>query len=107
MGRHAPVPARVTQYLEVQHSADERAAHRLLAEYAASRRKAAGGDAGRAAADFVTTLLKKRMFSSPKAFAETVETHLKTMTQAGPPADSQERHRPGRGRHIESGVGSG
>ena len=73
-------PKRVTRYLEVHHSAEEREAHGMLAEYAASRRKAATGDAGRAAADFVTTLLKKRMFSSPKAFAETVETHLKTMT---------------------------
>src|SRR5260370_41241672 len=52
----------------------------MLAEYGASRRKAAGGAARRAAADFVTTLLKKRLFSSPKAFAETVETHLGTMT---------------------------
>src|SRR6266700_7079041 len=73
-------PGRVTQYLEVHHSAEDRAAHQMLANYAASRRKAAAGDAGRVAADFVTTLLKKRLFSSPKAFAETVETHLRTMT---------------------------
>ncbi|HET9899325.1 MAG TPA: DISARM system SNF2-like helicase DrmD [Streptosporangiaceae bacterium] len=71
---------RVTGYLEVDHSPDERSAHRMLAEYAASRRAGARGDGGRAAADFITTLLKKRMFSSPKAFAETVETHLATMT---------------------------
>ncbi|HEX3388940.1 MAG TPA: hypothetical protein VHT94_07875, partial [Streptosporangiaceae bacterium] len=38
------------------------------------------GTAGVAASNFVITLLKKRMFSSPKAFAETIETHLKTMT---------------------------
>ena len=74
-------PTRVAQYLEVQHSAEERRAHRLLTEYAASRRKAAGGEAGQAAADFVTTLLKKRLFSSPKAFAETIETHRSTMTR--------------------------
>jgi superfamily II DNA or RNA helicase len=73
-------PVRITSYLEVRHSSEEREAHRMLSEYAASRRKAAGGDAGRLAADFVTTLLKKRLFSSPKAFAETVERHLKTMT---------------------------
>ena len=83
MGRHAPVSRRGSpQYLEVQHSAEERRAHRLLTEYAASRRKAAGGEAGQAAADFVTTLLKKRLFSSPKAFAETIETHLKHHDQA-------------------------
>jgi hypothetical protein len=67
-GWDAQVPVRVTAYLEVAHSAEERAAYQLLAEHAASRRMAAGGGAGRAAADFVTTLLKKRMLSSPKAF---------------------------------------
>jgi superfamily II DNA or RNA helicase len=77
-------PVRVPRYLEVTHSDEERRAHRMLAEYAASRREAAGGgDAGRTAADFVTTLLKKRLFSSPKAFAETVETHLATMSRRG------------------------
>jgi superfamily II DNA or RNA helicase len=76
-------PRRLMRYLEVEHTADERAAHRLLAEYADSRRETAGGDAGRAAVDFVTTLLKKRLFSSPKAFAETVEAHLRTITARG------------------------
>src|ERR1022692_793918 len=87
-------PPRITSYLEVQHSAEEREAHRMLAEYADSRRKAAGGDAHRTAADFVTTLLKKRLFSSPKAFAETVETHLKTMTARARTAD------PGQGADV-------
>ena len=72
---------RVPQYLEVQHSAEERrrapAADRVRAPAAA--RRPAGRRA--TAADFVTTLLKKRLFSSPKAFAETIETHLKTMTR--------------------------
>ena len=74
-------PERNTRYLEVQHSEQEHKAHAMLAEYAASRHEAATGEAGKAAADFVTTLLKKRMFSSPKAFAETVETHLATMSR--------------------------
>ena len=104
-------PRRVTQYLEVQHSAEEREAHRMLAEYAASRRKAGGGDAGRAAADFVTTLLKKRMFSSPKAFAETVETHLKTMTararSARQTANASESHDPGQEARSTSRAESG
>jgi hypothetical protein len=64
----------------------------MLAEYAASRRKAADGDAGRAAAGFVTKLLKKRLFSSPKAFAETVETHLKPCP-LGPGKPGQPRNR--------------
>jgi superfamily II DNA or RNA helicase len=73
-------PKRTNHYLEVEHSEEERKAHRMLAEYAASRRKSAVGEAGKVAADFVTTLLKKRMFSSPKAFAETVETHTASMS---------------------------
>ena len=76
-------PIRITDSLEVDHSSAEREAHRLLTEYATSRHDAArrqSGDAGAAAANFVIMLLKKRLFSSPKAFAETIETHLATMT---------------------------
>ena len=81
---------RITESLEVDHSSAEREAHRLLTEYATSRRDAArrqSGDAGAAAANFVIMLLKKRLFSSPKAFAETIETHLATMTARSEPAD--------------------
>ena len=46
VGRHAPVPAPGDEYLEVEHTAEERAAHQLLAEYAASRRKAGGRGCG-------------------------------------------------------------
>ncbi|GAB3139101.1 DISARM system SNF2-like helicase DrmD [Micromonospora sonneratiae] len=73
-------PVRRLGYLEVDYSPAERNAHELLSRYAASRREGAQGRAGEIAADFVTTLLKRRLFSSPKAFAETVDTHLATMT---------------------------
>ncbi|MEH1014225.1 DISARM system SNF2-like helicase DrmD [Micromonospora sp. CPCC 206060] len=73
-------PARHLNYLEVDYPAAERQAHDQLNRYAASRRSGAPGRAGELAADFVTTLLKRRLFSSPKAFAETVDTHLATMT---------------------------
>lgn len=72
-------PVRKLHYLEVTYSEQERHAHALLARYADSRRRSAVGEAGRVAADFVTMLLKRRLFSCPKAFAETVETHLATM----------------------------
>lgn len=71
---------RELSYLEVTHSDEERHAHDLLRTYADSRRGRAGGSTQRTAADFVTTLLKRRLFSSPKAFAETVEVHLATMS---------------------------
>ncbi|MFD4696703.1 DISARM system SNF2-like helicase DrmD [Streptomyces niveus] len=74
-------PRRVPHALEVRYSDETRAAYAKLAEYARSRRDGnGGGKAGGTAADFVTTLLKKRFLSSPKAFAETVHTHLDTMT---------------------------
>ncbi|MFC6080451.1 DISARM system SNF2-like helicase DrmD [Sphaerisporangium aureirubrum] len=72
----AEFPERRLDYLEVDYSAAERTAHELLTRYAASR----SAGSGRAAPDFVVSLLKKRLFSSPKAFAETVETHLATMS---------------------------
>ncbi|MGH3535058.1 MAG: hypothetical protein ACRDQG_10190, partial [Pseudonocardiaceae bacterium] len=65
-------PQRNLDYLEVSYSESERHAHQLLNRYAASRRSSADGKPAKAAADFVTTLLKRRMFSSPKAFAETL-----------------------------------
>ncbi|MFD9874355.1 DISARM system SNF2-like helicase DrmD [[Kitasatospora] papulosa] len=75
-------PKRVPHALEVPYGSDARDAYGKLSEYARLRRGDHGaGKAGRTAADFVTTLLKKRFLSSPKAFSETVHTHLKTMTK--------------------------
>lgn len=69
--------------LEIDYPPHERDVHRLLEDYTASRRKDAGGDrSGRRAADFVTLLLKKRLFSSPIAFAKTLETHRQTVAAA-------------------------
>ncbi|MFE4048580.1 hypothetical protein [Streptomyces sp. YIM B13518] len=78
-------PQRVPHALEVRYGDETRAAYAKLAEYARSRREGNdGGKAGGTAADFVTTLLKKRFLSSPKAFAETIATHLETMTSKRP-----------------------
>ncbi|MFE1395365.1 DISARM system SNF2-like helicase DrmD [Nocardiopsis alba] len=78
----ARFPARVLGYAEVDYSEAEREAHRTLVEYADSRRDRVGRG-GRHTVDFVTTLLKKRLFSSPQAFARTVTTHLATMDAKG------------------------
>ncbi|WP_326599212.1 DISARM system SNF2-like helicase DrmD [Streptomyces sp. NBC_01803] len=72
--------------LEVAYDAVTRDAYAKLDQYAQSRREiisgqmALKGTAPNRAADFVVTLLKRRFLSSPKAFASTVEAHLKTMT---------------------------
>ncbi|WP_364710930.1 DISARM system SNF2-like helicase DrmD [Streptomyces ossamyceticus] len=83
-------PKRVPHALEIDHSEGTREAYAKLTEYARSRRGDQGeGKAGRTAADFVTTLLKKRFLSSPKAFAETIHTHLETMTSRRAAAEEE------------------
>lgn len=59
----------------------ERQAHALLNEFAALRRKRLTTKRGRASVDLVTLLLKKRLFSSPRAFAHTVGVYLETVQQ--------------------------
>ena len=78
-------PTREIVPLEVRYTGEERAAHAALRRYAESRAQAAEqarGKAGRVAAEFVLTLLKKRLFSSPAAFAHTLDRHVETMTRA-------------------------
>jgi superfamily II DNA or RNA helicase len=73
---------RVIDKLEVPYSNEERAIHEALTTYASSRSAVARaeGEGERVAADFVLTLLKKRLFSSPAAFAATLDQHVRTMT---------------------------
>lgn len=66
---------RVLVPIEVAYSEDERRTHELLSEYATLRSKAAKQAGGGFATDFVLKLLKKRLFSSPAAFASTLERH--------------------------------
>jgi hypothetical protein len=76
-------PRRVIDRLVVPYGEEERAVHAALTAYAASRSAAARaqGEGERVAAEFVLTLLKKRLFSSPAAFASTLDQHLRTLTQ--------------------------
>jgi len=80
-------PRRRVVMLEVHHPDSERKVHADLVAYAAARRARLGsGDpSANAAADFVTTLLKKRLFSSPAAFLRTLEVHRETITRARRP----------------------
>src|SRR5688572_5913575 len=64
---------RVIVPLEVDYSDDERRMHQLLARYARLRRDGATSSASRVATEFVTILLKKRLFSSPAAFLNTID----------------------------------
>jgi superfamily II DNA or RNA helicase len=65
--------------IPVQYPQDEREIHALLTEFAQLRRKRLHSSTGRKATDLVTLLLKKRLFSSPAAFAHTVRVYLDTL----------------------------
>jgi SNF2 family DNA or RNA helicase len=75
-------PRRRVVMLEVEHPESEREVHAALAAYGAARARRLGGDpSSQAAADFVVTLLKKRLFSSPAAFLRTLEVHRDTLAR--------------------------
>lgn len=73
---------RVIEPLEVDYSQAERLAHQQLKEYAESRKLTTKSDPERLATEFVMKLLKKRLFSSPAAFATTLEKHEQSLTTA-------------------------
>jgi superfamily II DNA or RNA helicase len=80
-------PRRDARAIPVSYPRDEREAHALLDEFAVVRRKRLTSRRGRAATDLVTLLLKKRLFSSPRAFAHTVGIYLETVqARTGKPA---------------------
>lgn len=70
---------RAVRHLEVPYAEEERQAHRALQAYSGLRLKNAVSDGERMAAEFVLKLLKKRLFSSPAAFAITLEKHAATV----------------------------
>ncbi|MFI0370847.1 DISARM system SNF2-like helicase DrmD [Actinomadura sp. 1N219] len=66
--------------IPVAYPDDEREIHKLLQEFAQARRHRLNQTRrGRRAADLVTLLLKKRLFSSPAAFAHTVAAYMETL----------------------------
>lgn len=69
--------------LEISYTTEEREMHQLLRDYAASREKSVVGTRLRYGTDFVHTLLKKRLFSSPRAFGITLEKHRETLAGRG------------------------
>ena len=86
--------ARHTSTIAVEYPESERAVHRRLAELTEMRRKRTTRRTGRRAVDLVTLLLKKRLFSSPAAFAHTVGVYLATLERRSgrpvPPARDED-----------------
>lgn len=85
-------PERHVLELPVVYDQCERDAHALLERYTVSRRRAAAGEVSQIAADLTTLLLKKRLFSSPAAFAATLDVHLQTLSQARGEQDMTAAH---------------
>ncbi|WP_027474647.1 DISARM system SNF2-like helicase DrmD [Curvibacter gracilis] len=80
-----PLYARRTlQALEVPYTAEEREIHRKLDDYCVSREKDAGKAGNGFGTAFVNRLLKKRLLSSPAAFASTIEKHIASLSEARP-----------------------
>lgn len=80
-----PLYARRTlQALEVPYTAEEREIHRKLDDYCASREKDAEKAGNGFGTAFVNRILKKRLLSSPAAFASTLEKHVASLSEARP-----------------------
>ncbi len=75
-------PGRSTRAIEVDYTDSERRAHELLDAYVAARRRGAAAGSTRAN-DLVALLLKKRLFSSPAAFAHTLTAHAESAAHSG------------------------
>lgn len=95
-------PKRKLEPLEVDYTEAERRAHTTLREYAALRQKGATDKVEEVASNFVLKLLKKRIFSSPAAFAATLDRHERSLRSAR--RKTQARPKPGVLRRQVEGV---
>jgi superfamily II DNA/RNA helicase len=75
-------PQRLIVPIEVNYTNAERDAHRKLREYTKLRATNAKDASERYATEFVLKLLKKRLFSSPAAFASTLAKHETSVSTA-------------------------
>lgn len=67
---------RSLQALKIDYTDAERQIHKLLESYAQSRLASANDGQAQFGTKFINNLLKKRLFSSPAAFASTLEKHI-------------------------------
>ncbi len=77
-------PIRRLQCIEIAYSDEEQNIHRLLHDFTAARTSSVKGTRYEFGTDFVHMLLKKRLFSSPMAFAITLAKHRDTLLRGRP-----------------------
>ncbi|MGW5289715.1 DISARM system SNF2-like helicase DrmD [Rhodococcus pyridinivorans] len=83
---HPVFHGRRTQAIEITYTDTEREGHELLERYLQARRTRVTDNRMRGN-DLIALLLKKRLFSSPAAFARTLDAHRQTVDR-GPAAHS-------------------
>ncbi|MBN8605276.1 MAG: DISARM system SNF2-like helicase DrmD, partial [Planctomycetes bacterium] len=83
-------PQRVLDAIEVPYSDEEKQVHGWLREYSESRQQNAKDNEERFAVEFVLKLLKKRLFSSPAAFALTLSKHMQSIQGGGKKAQPKQ-----------------
>lgn len=87
-------PKRELLPLAVEYTDEEREIHALLRQYTEDRSKSVAGTRAEFGADFVHKLLKKRLFSSPMAFAITLAKHRQSLSECSKnrkPSEMKER----------------
>lgn len=75
-------PKRVIEPIEVPYTVEEKAVHAALKKYTKLRHENVTDHAEKMATEFVLLTLKKRLFSSPAAFAATLEQHERSIKTA-------------------------
>ena len=85
-------PERKLEAIEVLYPAEELQIHRLLRAYTQSRLRGAVDPTEQVASEFVLKLLKKRLFSSPEAFARTLAQHEESLRSARRATGNPSRH---------------
>lgn len=72
-------PERLLKEILVDYTDEEKEIHHSLNEYARLRKQRMTSQQGKYLIEFIYLLIKKRLFSSPQAFLNTVETHIETL----------------------------
>ena len=75
-------PVRQLESIPVDYTAEERQVHTALKQYTELRIKGAQDSIEKYATEFVLKLLKKRLFSSPQAFALTLAQHSNSLVNS-------------------------
>ena len=75
-------PRRTLEHIPVDYTAEEQRIHALLTEYARLRAAGYRDNPERFATEFVLKLLKKRLFSSPQAFLNTLNRHRASLRKS-------------------------